>query len=451
MRRIKLYGFGKTGIHPDEMKLTKDSPIKDIGLPRRVILSLSQSIGKPAKETVSVNDHVARYQLVGEAQGPISSNLHSPISGTVTAIADICGTDGKPQRSIVIEASDEDHFQDLASICDSKPSLSDTEALTLDRHQITEAIKNAGIVGLGGATFPTEPKLTSSADGTIDTLIINGAECEPYLTCDDAIMQEMPQEILLGIALLKKASGAKRAIVGIEANKPRAIKRMSEAARKYNDIEILALKTRYPQGGEKMIIKALTGRETAPGALPSSVGVIVNNVATSLAVYHAVIWKIPLVERVLTISGKSFGQKGNYRVPIGTEISKLTDMLGGIPDNCVKIVSGGPMMGRCLASTEGGTTKNMNGILFLDQEEVKITEEQPCIRCGRCSDSCPIGLQPYLIARLSELAMIDEAISEGIMNCMECGCCSYNCIASRRLVDRIKTGKMLARKHKKAN
>lgn len=445
MRRNKLLSFGKGGIHPDDMKLTKGSMIQEIGLPRRVCLNLSQSIGKPAKETVKTNDHVTRGQLVGEAQGAISANLHTPISGTIKSVSEMRGVDGKPQRSIIIEASDEDHFADLAAICDTRPAMQDQEALSLSRAEIITAIKEAGIVGLGGATFPTAPKLTPPPDTEIDTLLINGTECEPYLTCDDAIMREMPEEIMLGIALLQKASGAKETIIGIEANKPDAIRRMADAAQRYDDITVCALKTRYPQGGEKMLIKALTGREVAPGKLPSSAGVIVQNAATSLAVYHAVVWKIPLIERVVTISGKGLDKRGNYRVPIGTELSELANVLGGVPENCVKLIAGGPMMGKSLASLEGSTTKGMNGLLFLSQDETKISEEQPCVRCGRCVESCPMGLQPYLISRLSELSMVKEAMAEGLMNCLECGCCSFSCIASRRLVDRIKTGKMLAR------
>lgn len=443
-----LKTFGKTGVHPPEMKLTAGMAIKDMPLPRRVEISLSQSLGRQAKAVVKQGDHVNRHDLIAEAQGQVSANVHTPISGTVKSVGPIMTTDGHGAEGIIIEASDDDHACDLQSICDAQPRIRREDIPSLSPDEIISAIRNAGIVGLGGATFPTATKLSPPPGSPrCEYLLINGAECEPYLTCDDAIMREMAHEIITGIEIMLRALGDDvRCIVGIEANKPDATKAMTLAARTNSRITIAPLRTRYPQGGEKMLTKALTGREIAPGALPISEGVIIQNVATALAVYHAVVWKMPLVERVMTVSGIDYANRGNYRVPIGTPVKDIIERLGAVPDTTVKIVNGGTMMGRAMAGIQGTTTKGMSGLLLLKSNESPLRESTPCVRCGRCVEVCPMGLEPYLLARLSELSRKDDAASHHVMDCMECGCCSYSCMAGRRLVDWIKVGKALVRK-----
>lgn len=440
--------FGRTGIHPPEMKLTAGSGIKDIPLPRHVEISLSQSLGRPAAPVVKPGDHVNRFDLIGEAQGPVSANVHTPISGTVKSVGTIATTDGHGAIGVIIEASDDDHAADLQNICDAAPRISGTAIGNLSPEEILTAIRSAGIVGMGGATFPTATKLSPPPGSPrCEFLLINGAECEPYLTCDDAIMREMPYEIITGCELLLKALGDDtRCIIGIERNKPEAIKAMTAAAHSHNRITIAPMQTRYPQGGEKMLTKTLTGREIAPGALPISAGVIIQNVSTALAVYHAVVWGMPLVERVMTVSGRHYEARCNCRVPVGTPLKHLIDHLGPVPARTVKIVNGGTMMGRAMAGIQGSTTKGMSGLLMLDSSESPMHESTPCVRCGKCVEVCPMGLEPYLLARLAELGRKDDAVAHHIMDCMECGCCSYSCMARRRLVDWIKAGKALARR-----
>lgn len=444
-----MLSFGRGGVHPPEMKLTSGKPIIDLPLPRKVIVSLCQSLGKPAREIVKTGDHVAIYQLIGEAQGVISANVHTPISGTVKSIGPAIGTDGRSYRAITIEATDEDHFSDLQNIADATPAISITEALSLSPKEIIDRIHGAGIVGLGGATFPTDPKLTPPpGSAKCEYLLINGAECEPYLTCDEAIMREKAPDIINGIRLLRKALNNPIVIIGIEDNKPQAIKAMSLAIQTCDcskEIQLTPMRTRYPQGGEKMLIKTLTGREIASGALPISQGAIIHNVATALAVYHAVVWNIPLVERVMTISGADFDPRGNYRVSIGTPIPQILDHIGAMPETTVKIINGGTMMGRAMAGIMGYTTKGMSGLLMLNASESPTHDPEPCIRCGSCVEACPMGLEPYLLARASELGNKEMIKAHHILDCMECGCCSYSCIAHRHLVDWIKVGKQLAR------
>lgn len=445
LSRQKTFKVG--GVHPPEAKLTSGMPIKDISLPRRATFYLGQSIGKPAEPIVAVGDHVERGQMIAKAQGAISANLHTSITGTVKAIGDVRNSEGHPVRAIVVEATEDDHLNDLELVSDAHPLMSDEAALKLPAEQIRATVAQAGIVGMGGAAFPTAVKLSVGEQKEPPTLLINGSECEPYLTADEAIMREQPAEIALGAMLILRAIGGNRAIIGIEDNKPEAIEAMKRAAHPYPALEVVALRTRYPQGGEKMLIKALTGKEVAPGALPITAGAVVQNTATALAVYHAVVWGIPLIERVVTISGADFQARGNYRIAVGSDLKEVVDSLGGIPQSTTEIIVGGTMMGRGLGALMGATTKSMNGLLMLSATETKQVEPSPCVRCGRCVDSCPMGLQPYLLARLVETNAIEQAVDEGLLNCMECGCCAYSCIASRRLVDAIKVGKMISREN----
>lgn len=437
--------FWKGGVHPPEMKLTSGMPIVDAELPRVAVVSMAQSLGKPAKEIVVKGQHVSRYEKIGEAQGPISANVHTPISGTVKEIGQVAGTDGHYMTAVTIEASDEDHNADLQSISDAKPALSEADIEKLSSEDIIEKIREAGVVGLGGATFPVAVKIAPSKAGVAETLLINGAECEPYLTCDEAIMREMPGEIIAGIRILMKGANVKKAIVGIEKNKPEAIASMTAAAGPYPEIEVVGLNVRYPQGGEKMLTKALTGREIGSGQLPITQGVIIQNVATALAVYHAVVWNIPLVERVMTVSGKDFDGRGNYRLPVGVAIKNFIGAFGTVPESTVKIVAGGTMMGRAMADLNGYSTKGTSGLLFLSESETNLDKPVACVKCAKCVSACPIGLEPFRLARLSELERWEEAKAAHIMDCMECGCCSFSCISRRKLVDWIRVGKTAIR------
>lgn len=447
MKGIKTSkSFGRGGVHPPQMKLTSGMGIIDFPLPRHVEISLSQSLGRPANAIVKAGDHVARFDKIGEAQGPISANVHTPISGTVKSVGRIMTADGHCATGVAIDADDNDHAADMQSICDARPAFNPTDISSLAPEEIIKTIREAGIVGMGGATFPTAAKLSVPPGKKCEYLLINGAECEPYLTCDEAIMREMPEEIIAGIEILLRALGDDvKCLIGIEENKPEAIAIMTKAAARHGRITVAPMLTKYPQGGEKMLTKTLTGREIAPGALPVSEGVIIQNVATALAVYHAVIWRMPLVERVMTLSGESYTGRANVRVPIGTPLADIVEKYGDIPAGTTQIINGGTMMGRSMASIQGSTTKGMSGLLMLSAKETAGYPPAPCVRCGKCAEACPMGLQPFLLARLSELGRIEEASRNHIMDCMECGCCSYSCMAHRHIVDWIKVGKAKAR------
>ena len=442
-----MKGIKRGGVHPPEMKLTSGMKIIDFPLPRHVEISLSQSLGRPASPIVKAGDHVTRFDKIGEAQGPISANVHTPITGTVKSVGKIMTADGHGATGVVIDADEADHAADLQSICDARPAININNYFFSPKpEEIIETIREAGIVGMGGATFPTTTKLTVPEGKKCKYLLINGAECEPYLTCDEAIMREMAEEIVTGIEIMLSAlDGFVLCIIGIEENKPEAIEAMDKIARRNQRITVVPMRTKYPQGGEKMLTKTLTGREIAPGALPISEGVIIQNVATALAVYYAVVWRMPLVERVMTLSGGSYAGRCNVRVPIGTPLSDIIDKYGGIPDDTVQIVNGGTMMGRAMAGIQGSTTKGMSGLLMLSAKETNCYPPTPCVRCGKCAEACPMGLQPFLLARLSELGRIEEASRNHIMDCMECGCCSFSCMAHRHIVDWIKVGKAKAR------
>lgn len=447
---MKLYTFKKGGVHPPQEKRTSGKAIVDIDLPRTVTLSMSQSIGSPSECRLQKGTHVNRGDLIGIASGYVSANIHTPISGTITDIAPVAQTNGIPMTAVTIMADSQDHFNDLQSISDSRPVRTDSDIDKLSPEEIVEIIRQAGIVGLGGATFPTDIKLTPPKGMIAEVVIINGAECEPYLTCDDAIMRELSVEITDGIRYLMKAAKVKKAIVAIENNKPEAINAMQQATHRYPDIEIAICKTKYPEGGEKQLIKAVIGREVPSGALPISVGAIVDNVATVLAIYHAVKWGIPLMERVLTVTGPDVTNPGNFRVPVGTNLSDVVAFAGGIPESTGKIIIGGPMMGRTAITIDAPSTKGISGIVLMPEKSSKRAKTEPCVRCARCVEACPMGLEPYLISILSRQLRFDEASENHITDCIECGCCTYTCPSSRPLLDYIRIGKSTVIAHNRA-
>lgn len=436
-----LHTFHKGGVHPPQSKLTASQPIIDIDLPRKVVLTFSQHIGAIAVCDLKKGDHVTRGQVIAHAAGFVSANIHTPISGTVVKL-DRCKTAfGHPADAVIIEASDEEHQSDLDAIESLSPLRDDDAAMSLAPEELVKIIDDAGIVGLGGATFPTKVKLTPPPGAKAEILILNGVECEPYLTNDHAIMLANADDIVRGIRLLMRAAKVDKAVVGIEANKPDAIQAMTRAASAYPMIEIMPLKVKYPEGSEKQLIEAVTGREVPSGGLPISVGAIVQNVATALAVSDAVRYGLPLMSRVITITGPSVKAPGNYRVPLGTDIRSLIDIAGGVPADVGKIILGGPMMGKAAVSIDAPTTKGVSGILMLPEPMSRRREPSPCVRCGACVDACPMGLEPYLLATLSRFDRWDDCEDNKVMNCIECGSCSYICPAARPILDFIRLGK----------
>ncbi len=427
--------FKKGGIHPDAAKLTAGMPIVALELPRRVVVLLSQHIGAPARACVVRGQHVTRGDVIGEAVAGLSSYIHAPVSGTVKEVGTAPAASGYAGPAVVIEAGDADHEQDMLArksmleILGTAPDRSLSESLS--PQEIVDAVRLAGVVGLGGATFPSEVKLRTGENHP-EILIINACECEPYLTCDDALMRTWPSCIIEGIELMLRATGARRAVIGIEDNKPEAAAALRSALDATWPIEIRILKTKYPQGGEKQLVEAVTGRRIPSGGLPAAVGAVVNNVATVFAVYMAAALRTPLVDRVITVTGDT-PARGNYLVAIGTQINEL---IGDLPDGS-KVIVGGPMMGRAAVTLDAPVTKGTSGLLVMTAGNRRRTPD-PCIRCGRCVAVCPMGLEPYLVSTCGCLQMFEEARANDVMDCIECGSCSYICPSSRPLLDYIR-------------
>lgn len=430
---MKLHTFKIGGVHPAENKIAAGKAIENLPLPAEVVLPVAQHIGAPAKALVKKGDKVVRGQMVAEAGGFVSAPVHTPISGTVVKVDTARTPQNMPVEAIYIKADEADREADAKAMAEAKPLRTDAEAALLEAKEIIDIIKNAGIVGLGGATFPTHVKLSPPPGSKAEVVIINAAECEPCLSCDDQLMREQAPEIVKGVRMLMKAAGVSRGVIAIESNKPEAIAIMSEATSSTPGLEVMPMMVKYPQGGEKQLIEAVTGREVPSGGLPIATGAIVQNVATAYAVYRAVYLGEPILDRVLTIHDGGVGR--NIRVPMGTMLSTLVD--GGKYE---KIIIGGPMMGRTASTLNTPMIKGTSGIL-LDSRYAHRRPTEPCIRCGKCVDVCPMGLEPFLISTLSRLKEFEEAEEQKIANCIECGSCSYICPASRPLVDYIRVGK----------
>ena len=433
-----LKTFRKGGIHIPEYKLTAESPIIDIPAPREVVVTFSQHIGAMAVCCVKPGEHVQRGQIIAKANGPVSANVHTPISGKVKTIGKWQTALGYPCDTVTIVASDEDVAFDAEN---GFIPRTDEEVAALTVDEIKEIVAESGIVGLGGATFPTKVKLCPPPGMSAEILIINGAECEPYLTNDHALMIACPDEIIEGIKYIMRASGVKRAVIGIEDNKHDAIEKLAQHLAGETAISVMELKTKYPQGGEKQLIKAVTGKEVPNGALPISVGAIVQNVGTAYAIYRAVRLREPLISRILTVSGKHVSNPGNFRVYLGTPLKTVIDAAGGIPEDTGKIILGGPMMGRAIVSIDAPTIKGVSGLVMIPEEEATRSKEEACIRCGACVNACPMGLEPYLLMPLTENNEWDMLNEHGVRNCIECGCCAYSCPSNRPLLDFIRLGK----------
>lgn len=432
---MKLKTFRIGGIHPAARKLSAGKPVETAALPRQAVVMLSQHIGAPAQAVVAKGDRVKTGTLIAKADGFVSANIHSPVSGTVVKTDRITDASGYSKPAVFIQTEGDeweesiDRDESLRSECSLSPA------------EIIQKIADCGIVGLGGATFPTHVKLSPPPGMKATVLIVNAAECEPYLTSDHALMLEKSEEILVGIQILKKAIQVERAVIGIENNKKDAIDRFRRLLPKYPGIDLCPLRTRYPQGGEKQLIDAVIRRQVPSGGLPVATGAVVQNAGTVFAVYEAVQKNKPLFERVVTVTGNSLERPAHYRVRIGTPVGQLIEAAGGIPEDTGKIISGGPMMGKALVNTDVPVTKGCSGILLLPRKEAVRREMSNCIRCARCVSACPMGLEPNLLMNLSYRSRWEEAEREHIMDCIECGSCSYICPAHRPVLDYVRLGK----------
>lgn len=428
--------FPKGGVHPSDNKLSRAQAVEALPLPESVNVPLSQHIGAPAVARVAKGDTVKVGQLIAEAVGFMSADIHAPVSGVVTAVDLLPNGQGIRQPMITIRREGDewaegiDRSKDLVRECALAPS------------EILERIKRAGIVGMGGAAFPTHIKLSVPAGKRVEWLIINGVECEPYLTSDHRSMLERSEELLVGITILMRALGVGRAAVGIENNKPDAIARLGELAAAYPGIRIVPLRVRYPQGGEKQLIAAVTGREVPPPpGLPIDVGAVVCNVSTTLAVYDAVQKNKPLVERVVTVTGRQLREPKNLLVRFGTPVSALIEAAGGLPEGEVRVLNGGPMMGRAVCNLASPVVKGCSGITVLGGAEARRGAESVCIKCAKCVGACPMGLEPYLLSKLARRQLWERLEGEWVTNCIECGCCQFTCPANIPLLDYIRLGK----------
>lgn len=430
---LKTFRIG--GVHPPENKLSASEKIKVLPVPEQVVIPLSQHIGAPATPVVQKGDAVKAGQLIAQAAGFVSANIHSSVSGTVVAIDNVTDAAGLSKPAITIKVDGDEWLPEIDRTAKIEHNIG------LSKEEIIKAIAAAGIVGMGGATFPTQVKLTPPPGNKAEYLIINGVECEPYLTADHRVMLERAEEIIVGVQILMKAIDVKQAIIGIENNKKDAIAHLQQIAGKVLGIEVCPLKVRYPQGGEKQLIKATIGRSVPSGALPIAVGAVVQNVGTALAVYEAVMKHKPLVERVVTVTGKSVQHPGNYLCRIGTPISRLIEAAGGVPENTGKVIGGGPMMGRTMVNIDSPILKGTSGVLLIGNKEAERLPVRNCIRCSKCVSVCPMGLEPYLLAKLSMFNLLERMEEEKVMDCIECGSCSFTCPSARPLLDYIRLGK----------
>ena len=427
--------FAKGGVHPAENKIAANAPIEVMPLPKKAFIPVSQHLGAPAKVMVKRGDEVKVGSLIAKGEAFISANIHSSVSGTVAKVDNWIDTSGYKRQMIVIDVVGDEWEESI----DRSPDL--VKEIKLSKQEIIARMKDMGIVGLGGATFPSHVKLMVPDGKKCEVLLINGVECEPYLTSDHRVMLERGEELLVGIQILMKGLEVDKAMVGIENNKPDAIAHLTELAKDYPGISINPLKVKYPQGAEKQLIKALINREVPSGKLPIEVGAVVNNSGTALAVYEAVQKNKPLFERVVTVTGKSVAKPSNLLVRVGTPIGELIEKVGGLPEDTGKIINGGPMMGKSISSTDIPITKGSSGILIMQEKESSRAEVLTCIRCGKCVHACPMGLEPFHISLVARRQNWEEAEKSHVMDCIECGSCQFACPSGRPLLDYMRVGK----------
>lgn len=430
---MKTFPIG--GIHPSDCKeYSKGAQIERFPVPATVVIPLSQHIGAPAVACVAKGDRVKVGQVIATAGGFVSSAIHSSVSGVVTAVEPRADAQGNLKPSVVIAVEGDEWVEGV----DLSPEV--VKNINLSPSEIIGKVSEMGIVGMGGATFPTHVKLSIPAGKKAECLIINAVECEPYLTADYRVMLEQGERLLVGARILAKAIGVDKIYIGVENNKPDAIAHLEKLAGAYLEIEIVPLKMRYPQGGEKQLIAAVTGREVPSGALPIDVGAVVQNVGTALAVYEAVAKNKPLVERVVTVTGSTLASPKNLLVRIGTPMSALIEYCGGM-EGIGKVVAGGPMMGRAVSNVDAPVTKGTSGVLLIPTEEALREKEGNCIRCAKCVEACPMGLEPYLLNTLTQRGDYEELESHWIADCIECGCCTFSCPSYLPLLDWVRIGK----------
>ncbi|MFC1485069.1 electron transport complex subunit RsxC [bacterium] len=423
------------GVHPKEYKeLTQDLPIQKFPLADTVYIASSQHLGKPAKFIVKPGDIIEEGNLIGEADGFISAPIHSPITGKVKKITKHPHISGLNDDMVIIERDQEAQPKEWP---DQDVKISD-----ISKDDFVKIIKDKGIVGLGGAGFPTYVKFMTKENQKIEKLLINACECEPYVNCDNRAMLEYVEEFIEGLILIKNIYDIKEIIIGVESNKSKAVQKLRENLIGIPDIIIKVLKTKYPQGAEKMLIKALTNREVPRGGLPLDVGAIVLNVNTVIAIRNAVYCGKPILEKIVTVSGYGINNPKNILVKIGAPISEIIEFCGGTNDNFEKLIIGGPMMGIALSNREVPVIKTTTGLLALTKEEIGNTQIEPCLRCGSCVSLCPMGLAPSEIAKYVEYGRYDLAEKIGLKDCMECGTCVFTCPSNRPIVQLVKVGKM---------
>lgn len=435
---MKTFKMG--GVHPEENKISTTAVIEQMPLPTQVAILMNQHLGAPATPVVAKGDKVKVGQLIAEAQAFMCANIHSPVSGTVNKI-DVCkDMVGLPKTAIYIDVEGDEWLESI----DRTPEVK--RECTLEPKEIVAKLKEMGIVGLGGATFPAHIKYSVPEGKKAEYLIINAAECEPYLTSDHRVMMEHAEEICVGISILRKALGVPNAYIGIESNKPEPIRVMTEMARQFEGIIVEPMKVKYPQGAEKQLINAITGRKVPSGKLPIDVGCVVSNVGTTFAVYEAVQKNKPLIENILTVTGKKLPSQHNYQVRIGITYNDIIKQaIGELPATTGKVISGGTMMGKAVSNLAAPTTKGAASVLVMDEAEARRAPETNCIRCGKCVNACPMGLEPYLFSALVKNNRVEEAKEHNILDCIECGCCFFSCPANKPLTDEIRLGKFKVR------
>ena len=431
---MKTFPIG--GVHPSDNKLSRAVAVERFALPDEVRIPLAQHIGAPAVAKVAKGDKVLAGQLIAEAASFMSANIHAPVSGTVTAVDLQPNGQGVRQMMITIKREGDEWVPEV----DLTPDL--VRECTLEPKEILDRIKAAGIVGMGGATVPTHVKLSVPPGKKTEFLIINGVECEPYLTSDHRTMLEKGEELMVGTTILMRVLGVKQAQIGIENNKPDAIAFLRELSKHYEGVRVTPLKVRYPQGGEKQLIAAVTGRQVPPPpGLPIDVGAVVCNASTTYAVYQAVQKNKPLIERVVTVTGKGVKEPKNLLTRMGTPISALLEAAGGLPADAGKVINGGPMMGRAMVNLDSPVTKGCSGITVMSGRDAQRREATQCIKCAKCVSACPMGLEPYYLSKMTQKKGWDELEALMITSCIECGCCQSTCPAYLPLLDWVRLGK----------